>query len=539
MTGRRLTDAQLAGALRAHLPAAARADLRGRILAEVESTPQQQPLPSFLGWLSDADPIARRRNLLIAAALLLALALTSVAAVGAWRLLQRDPVPRLDLEPPADLQAFVLSVYDRLPALSPVAITTLEDGSAKGRIYVDRSGAVRFERYATPDATEPDTYRILNGTRIGEVAVLGSSRVWIDHSDGIAEDPRVFLLVEMGRPLFPGTAGCETTRNEGDSGNGTAAKGWAYVGVEDVVGRPTHHVRCGSGDLWIDVETRAILRSRGSSTRSSEPVDGSAHTFEVTELAFGEQPSNLFRIEPPAGVTRMSSEAYGCAVDPVCSASPRPVVTPAPAPVVGEVPADLDALVARTLALEHALPAFEVIVRQWNSRHPSFQVRVAYDGSSRFRMETNDDPIRGEPAQIKLFGDGYLYTTETKDDGSTIWRDLSVHPDALRIYPLQIPGACGSGWRYRGVDLVQGRMADHLMCSGADRWQDFWIDRETHFVVRTQSSLDSTAGIDVYEVLELGLARLPDSVFALPANAVVQGPTDQTQSPAPSAAAAP
>ena len=70
MNAPRLTDAQISQALRAHLPERAQAGLRERILEAAETTSQQRALPSFLGALSDADPVARRRSLLIAAALL-------------------------------------------------------------------------------------------------------------------------------------------------------------------------------------------------------------------------------------------------------------------------------------------------------------------------------------------------------------------------------------------------------------------------------------------------------------------------------------
>src|SRR5450432_3031751 len=52
---------------------------------------------SFLGVLSEADPVGAQRSLLVAAALLLGLALASAAAVGAWQLLRRDTTPNLDL----------------------------------------------------------------------------------------------------------------------------------------------------------------------------------------------------------------------------------------------------------------------------------------------------------------------------------------------------------------------------------------------------------------------------------------------------------
>lgn len=100
MNAPRLTDEQVSQALRAHLPERAQAGLRERILEVAETTNQQRALPSFLGALSEADPVTRRRSLLIAAALLVALALAATAAVGALRLLQRDPFPDLSLEPP-------------------------------------------------------------------------------------------------------------------------------------------------------------------------------------------------------------------------------------------------------------------------------------------------------------------------------------------------------------------------------------------------------------------------------------------------------
>ena len=162
MSGMRLTDAQVARALHAHLPDRSHGDLRDRILEAVEATPQQRTLPWFLADLGNADPVSRRRSLLVAAALLIAVALASVAAVGAWRLLQRDPIQDLSLEPPDDLYAFVVSSSDRLPELPPLALTWQDSGSAKGRVYVHRSGAVRFDRFTSAEATEPSSYTVLS-----------------------------------------------------------------------------------------------------------------------------------------------------------------------------------------------------------------------------------------------------------------------------------------------------------------------------------------------------------------------------------------
>jgi hypothetical protein len=94
MTPRPLTDEQLAAGLRAHLPVA-RADLHQRIADEFTTTLQERRLPSILGRLTDADPMARRRMVLLVA--LVALALTvSVAAVGGALLRDRtlpEPLP--------------------------------------------------------------------------------------------------------------------------------------------------------------------------------------------------------------------------------------------------------------------------------------------------------------------------------------------------------------------------------------------------------------------------------------------------------------
>jgi hypothetical protein len=314
MNGRPLTDVRISQALRAHLPQSAPAGLGERILNAAETTRQQRVLPTYLGALTDADPVSRRRSLLIAAALLLALAIASAAAVGALRLLQRDPVDELSLEPPADVPAFVLSSYERLQQLPPVALAWQSNGLAKGRVYVDRSGAVRFDRFTSAEASEPSSYTILNANhRISGMAPVDSEAVWIEEGhEAIGDDPRVFL-----RGIFSvGPApGCEMARDQGDAGNANVATGWRYVGVEHVVGRPTHRVACVGElgldiDLWIDIETRLILRSREPlADDAGQAVPGQFETTEVTEIAFGDQRAALF--ERPEGVTRMSADAYG------------------------------------------------------------------------------------------------------------------------------------------------------------------------------------------------------------------------------------
>ena len=312
MNASRVTDVQISQALRAHVPERAAAGLRERVLAAAGTTSQQRALPSFLGALSEADPASRRRSLLIAAALLVALAFASAAAVGALRLLQRDPVPDLSIEPPADLPAFVLSSYERLPQLPPLTLTWHDSGSSKGRVYIDRSGAVRFDRFTSAEATEPSSYTILSDHRISGMAPVESEVVWVERGhEAIGDDPRVFLRTILSAGEGPG---CEMERDPDAADSGTAATGWRYVGAEYVAGRPTHHVACVGEhaldiDLWLDVETRLILRTREPATDDAgQPIPGQFGTREVTEIAFGEQPASLF--DPPEGIDRMTSEAY-------------------------------------------------------------------------------------------------------------------------------------------------------------------------------------------------------------------------------------
>jgi hypothetical protein len=292
-------DRTVADWLRAEAPKRAPGRVLVASLERAAAVGQERPWASlgFEAWRG-ASPRLRWAIVLVALAAAL---MTAVAGAGA---LQRTP-PRLNLPPPADLQAFVLSTYDRMPAMPPVAITTLTDGAVKGRMYVDRSGAVRIEHYATPDAQTPDTYEILNGTTRGQLATVGSGKVWVEQAGAISEDPKVFLAAEMLGGAASGQQGCEVTRNGGEVGNGTAALGWTYVDAAYVAGWPAFHVTCGGRDLWIDVETRLILRSRGPlRDQALQPVPDALRTIEVTDLAFGEQPASLFELTQPAGVPR-------------------------------------------------------------------------------------------------------------------------------------------------------------------------------------------------------------------------------------------
>ncbi len=90
MNDRPMTDDRIAAALGGYLPATAQPGLRDRIHGVVTVTTQQKRMPWPLGALVEADVAARRRNLLVGTAFLLALALSVSAVVGALLLRHRD-----------------------------------------------------------------------------------------------------------------------------------------------------------------------------------------------------------------------------------------------------------------------------------------------------------------------------------------------------------------------------------------------------------------------------------------------------------------
>ena len=87
------TELELADALRGHLPSRAQDDVADVIAASIVGVRQQRAWPWAFGAMTDADPLARRRALILTALLLLAVAIAGLAAAGAMRLWdRRDPL---------------------------------------------------------------------------------------------------------------------------------------------------------------------------------------------------------------------------------------------------------------------------------------------------------------------------------------------------------------------------------------------------------------------------------------------------------------
>jgi hypothetical protein len=120
---------------------------------------------------------------------------------------------------------------------------------------------------------------------------------------------------------------------------------------------------------------------------------------------------------------------------------------------------------------------------------------------------------------IELIGPDHHYATDQLTDGTPIWRDRTGESHrGLPAYPLELPTICAAGWEVIGVDMIGGRVADHVHCETASS-SDYWIDRETHLAVRIFGTPDPASGWDVSEVVGLRLGESPAERFELPPDA--------------------
>jgi hypothetical protein len=310
--------------------------------------------------------------------------------------------------------------------------------------------------------------------------------------------------------------GCEIAVSPGEQYSGAPARGWRYVALEYVAGRPAHHVRCGD-DMWIDIATRLTLRSRAAATGAG----GASRVIEVTSVDLGQPPPELFEIRQPEGVAEISPEEYQCSLNPACSATPAPVTTPPPARA--KPATDADAVVAAALRAADELAAFEVVVEFSSATLPGHSGRIIADGSGRFRIERWSGAL---PARtIDLIGPDYHYATDQLTDGTPVWRDRTNETQrGLPTYPFELPMTCDAGWEVIGVDEIRGGVADHVRCQTAGS-SDYWIDRETHLAVRVFGTPDPASGWDASEVVELRLGASPAELFQLPPDASLRPPT--------------
>jgi hypothetical protein len=109
-------------------------------------------------------------------------------------------------------------------------------------------------------------------------------------------------------------------------------------------------------------------------------------------------------------------------------------------------------------------------------------------------------------------------------DGFVFWRDHSAELEYARTvgYPLGLPSECAGGWTLHGTDVVAGRIADHVSCPGVIVPDEYWIDRDTHLVLRQQTMSEEQYGTDISEVVELRFGPSPPELFELPPGADVR-----------------
>lgn len=567
MSSRPMTDEQLVLALRAYLPETAPSGSAERLAEAIGTQRQERPLPVVIAQLRDVDPIGRRRSVLIAVALLLIAALVGGIATGAWQSRFLDPLRDLAIDPPGDVQAYAVSIVQDSPVVRPMAITLVADGApsssggrtegpVKARIFIDGAGAVRIEHFATSDAIEPETYRIVTTDRMVELAKQGDERVWVeDRSTG---DPRGWVFNELA--AYIGVADdldCEMTTPD-------PASAWRYIGIERVIGRPAHHIFCG-GEFWVDVETRVILRSRGPLTADGQPVTDTTRTIEVTDLELGGQPGALFDPVKPPGVrtvTRADQAAYeegaaqaeACAADPVCSAPEVSLPTP-PAAQGAEPPAAVDEIVAAAVAAREHVPAVQITVERSRSRGGVVgSDRLFFERSDLFRVERAEDRLAGIPAGTSIWaGERGVWDMRTDERGAKTWLRftngrnigdagymwlegmLFTLPECGPVGGLA-EGVDGPRWQHLGVDRVGAFIADHITCGDADKtWtvngdqygcgctgSEFWIDRATHLVVRRVLRGQEGGPSDVREVVDLEFTATTDDLFRPPADATIE-----------------
>ena len=489
---------------------------------------RQRSRTFLTGFLSRAPIVGNRRVWTIAlVGLLLAALLGTLLVVG--RILQDRNLTThtvvasdtpLQLSP-AEISGIVRSAYARTSELPPLVLTARVDGTSFRRISVGQSGDVRVEELASADAADPTSYRLYSGGSIGELLRIDGEPFWYLPGT-IAEDPRVFVYAAMEGTAF-GNRPSTTCPGGTDAADLFDGSGWSAVGVEDVIGRPTYHLHC-IGDLWIDQQTALVLRSEGPRYGlDGFPLPGRT-TIEATSLEFRTPPAALFTLAAPAGVPTATDEQYNVAVcrqSGRCLATPRAPDRPAAAPA--EPPSETaDELVALAGSSGATLPAYEVVVQDADTglALPGGRTRVLFDGTGRYRIETTLQPgTAWESTMITLAGGGYRYVGEPQPDGSIAWRSSSRGSGG---YPLEVPG-CQAGWREVGIDLIAGRVADHVACQDRGSATEIWIDRELRVLLRSQQSSDPiSGGISIDQVETFGPGVGDTSLFDLPAGASVQ-----------------
>jgi hypothetical protein len=512
MSAQRLTDAQISVALRAHLPAHARSDVRGRITAEVATVRQAKPLPAVFSRLTEADPDARRRAMLLAAATLLVLGLAVTAAVG--NLLRRDgPIHLLTADPASNPNAFVQEAYSahrHLPAMTLVANMWGEEGSVDAHRFVfDGDTAVRHECCN-------GTIIIQNGSSRGSTNIAGDGEaIWV--IEGVPQHHPAFELV-----MYNGF------------GSPDCQLGWRYVGDAVLLGRQAHHLACArepegaiaipEQELWIDAELGIALQGVTFGIQMDEnnqPVAPFRSDMEVVLFDLREPAGSEF--EPPPGLPVFTSAELRCRDDPsTCEPgepirTPRPATTPEPGGFSLFTP-NTQELVDETLASQAGTPAMEIHVEDRGQFEGEW--RRFTDGQGALREEWHFDPGNPESPTVYLRNADGFFESHYQPNGSTQWRKIGEPQEAsVTRLTLDLPATCREEWRHVGLERLLGRDAWRIACGG----DEYWIDRERLLVVRHTPAPDPlTYVVEAKTVLFIEVGPQPPELFEIPEGDVVR-----------------
>ena len=511
-------------------------------LAEVFSTTAKtrQRGPSIVARLVDGlaerfpGPSTRAMRVALIGLVLAAL-LGTLVVVGAivFDRMQRSVVinPDQPSQPPSvnvssnQLREIIRAGYGRMPELPPLVLTATIDGTGRQRISVSQTGSVRIERYESLDGGEPTEVVVYAGESIGQLYHFHDRTLWYG-GFGISEDPRVFVYAALSSAGF-GSSDEEVCPGGTVGVEGFASSLWTYEGREEVIGRAVDHVACEGRHFWIDVETALVLRSRGPTTGIDGRPTGEVSEIEVVDLDFTIPPENLFVMAPPDGVATATDEEYQkhqCFISGRCLVTPRPIPTPPPADVS---PPELTAAQLVKRAIAAAGPDVPYLVRTTSdssgqNRLPD-ATRVVFDGVDRVRTEsTNQVGSIWESTWTSVVRGGNRYRAEPQPDGSETWSVGPLEPgETVEPWPLQVwDVACGSNWTLAGTDLVAGRVADHVVCSGDDR-TELWIDREVTVLLRIHTPDAMTTGENFQQVDELTLGPVDPTWFDVPEDVLV------------------
>ena len=514
MSSYRFSDAQIASALRNHLPAHARSDVRGRIAAQVATTAQRSPLPAILQPFGSADPGVRRRTMLVAAALLLAAGVAVAAFVGTI-LQQREDLRRITIDPAQNPPGFVLQAYAahrELPAMTIVASVSDVAGGPSDvhRFVFDGHGRVRHECCD------------------GHVVIQAGD---LRGSTSVLDDGAPVWLIE---PAHGALAGYELAEFSGLA-TPECPTAWRYIGPDLVVGRSAHHLACPRDpqdaalsdlELWLDAQLGIALRSLTAGAQMSGiggPAAPSRYEQRVQSIEFGAPSEMLF--EPPHGMARLTLEEAYCIDNPAgCpnleTARPHlPATTPESGPSDPQPP-DLLSLIHAVHQSYADVPPMALVIED-RAGAVQGEWRIFTDGEDLLREEWHFDPSDPATATMFLNTPNGAFESYYGPDGTLVWARREPKVVNAVTFNLGLPATCDVGWRYLGLDILLGAPAWHVGCGPIE----FWIDRERLLVVRRVIQPDPLhTVVDSRTVVRIVLGPQPAELFALPDDARVDTP---------------